>query len=255
MNMSENKANPESEWFGETAVSPSEKTEKVLGVFHSVAKNYNIMNDVMSLGIHRMWKDRFVELINPKAGLSYLDVAGGTGDIAFRIHKRIKAQPDVTVCDINTSMLSVGRDEALNKGIIDGIEWVTGNAESLPLPDNSKDVYTIAFGLRNVTHIDNALKEAHRVLRPGGRFYCLEFSHLPDPAMQKIYDSYSYNLIPKMGEIVAKDADSYQYLVESIRKFPKQDALVRRIEAAGFDKAGYKNLSCGIAAMHWGWKL
>ncbi len=255
MNMSENKANPESEWFGETAVSPSEKTEKVLGVFHSVAKNYNIMNDFMSLGIHRMWKDRFVELINPKAGLSYLDVAGGTGDIAFRIHKRTKAQPDMTVCDINTSMLSVGRDEALNKGIIDGIEWVTGNAESLPLPDNSKDVYTIAFGLRNVTHIDNALKEAHRVLRPGGRFYCLEFSHLPDPAMQKIYDSYSYNLIPKMGEIVAKDADSYQYLVESIRKFPKQDALVRRIEAAGFDKAGYKNLSCGIAAMHWGWKL
>ena len=255
MNNTEHKSNPESEWFGETAVTPKEKTEKVLGVFHSVAKNYNIMNDVMSLGIHRMWKDRFVELINPKAGLSYLDVAGGTGDIAFRIHKRTDDAPDITVCDINTSMLSVGRDEALNKGIINGIEWVTGNAESLPLPDNSKDVYTIAFGLRNVTHIDNALKEAHRILRPGGRFYCLEFSHLPDPAMQKIYDSYSYNIIPKMGDVVAKDADSYQYLVESIRKFPKQDELVRRIENAGFDKAGYKNLSCGIAAIHWGWKL
>ena len=152
-------------------------------------------------------------------------------------------------------MLSVGRDLSIDKGYINGMKWVTGNAESLPLPSKSKDVYTIAFGLRNVTHIDKALKEAYRVLKPGGRFYCLEFSHLPDPAMQKLYDSYSYNVIPKMGEIVAKDAESYQYLVESIRKFPKQDALVARIQDAGFDQAGYKNLSCGIAAMHWGWKL
>lgn len=255
MNTADNKKNPESTWFGETSVSPAEKTDKVLGVFHSVADNYNIMNDVMSGGIHRLWKDRLVGLIKPKAGQSFLDVAGGTGDIAFRIYKETIDNPDITVCDINTSMLSVGRDLSIDKGYLNGIDWVTGNAESLPLPDNSKDVYTIAFGLRNVTHIDNALKEAHRVLKTGGRFYCLEFSHMPDPAMQKIYDSYSYNVIPKMGEIVAKDADSYQYLVESIRKFPKQEDLVKRIEAAGFDKAGYKNLSCGIAAIHWGWKL
>lgn len=255
MNAQEKNENPERLWFGETAVTAEEKTEKVLGVFHNVAENYNIMNDVMSLGIHRLWKDRFVEHINPKPGLSYLDVAGGTGDIAFRIYKKTQRQADITVCDINTSMLSVGRDEALNKGYIDGLDWVTGNAESLPLPDSSKDVYTIAFGLRNVTHIDQGLREAYRVLKPGGRFYCLEFSHMPDPAMQKLYDSYSYNMIPKMGEFVAKDAPSYQYLVESIRKFPKQEELVRRIKAAGFDQAGYKNLSCGIAAMHWGWKL
>jgi demethylmenaquinone methyltransferase/2-methoxy-6-polyprenyl-1,4-benzoquinol methylase len=255
MSDTENTENPESTWFGETSVSPKEKTEKVLGVFHSVADNYNVMNDVMSMGIHRMWKDRFVGMINPKAGLSYLDVAGGTGDIAFRLYKKTKSAPDITVCDINTSMLSVGRDLSIDKGYINGMKWVTGNAESLPLPSKSKDVYTIAFGLRNVTHIDKALKEAYRVLKPGGRFYCLEFSHLPDPAMQKLYDSYSYNVIPKMGEIVAKDAESYQYLVESIRKFPKQDALVARIQDAGFDQAGYKNLSCGIAAMHWGWKL
>lgn len=247
--------NPERSWFGEESVSPTEKTEKVLGVFHSVADNYNIMNDVMSGGIHRMWKNRLVELIKPRSGQSFLDVAGGTGDIAFRIYKRTQDNPDITVCDINTSMLSVGRDSAIDKGYLNGIKWVTGNAESLPLPSNSKDVYTIAFGLRNVTHIDRALKEAHRVLKPGGRFYCLEFSHMNDPAMQKLYDSYSYNVIPKMGQIVAKDAASYQYLVESIRKFPKQDDLVRRIRAAGFDQAGYKNLSCGVAAIHWGWKL
>tara|TARA_R110002124_G_scaffold64985_2_gene177419 strand:- start:220159 stop:220929 length:771 start_codon:yes stop_codon:yes gene_type:complete len=247
--------NPESTWFGEEAVSPAQKTEKVLGVFHSVADNYNIMNDVMSGGIHRMWKNRLVELIKPRSGQSFLDVAGGTGDIAFRIYKRTQDNPDITVCDINTSMLSVGRDNAIDKGYLEGIDWVTGNAESLPLPSNSKDVYTIAFGLRNVTHIDRALKEAHRVLKPGGRFYCLEFSHMSDPAMQKLYDSYSYNVIPKMGQIVAKDAASYQYLVESIRKFPKQADLVQRIKAAGFDQAGYKNLSCGVAAIHWGWKL
>jgi demethylmenaquinone methyltransferase/2-methoxy-6-polyprenyl-1,4-benzoquinol methylase len=255
MSDTEKTENPESTWFGETSVSPKEKTEKVLGVFHSVADNYNIMNDVMSMGIHRMWKDRFVGMITPKAGLSYLDVAGGTGDIAFRIYKKTNTAPDITVCDINTSMLSVGRDLSIDNGYIKGMRWVTGNAELLPLPSNTKDVYTIAFGLRNVTHIDKALKEAYRVLKPGGRFFCLEFSHLPDPAMQKLYDSYSYNVIPKMGEIVAKDAQSYQYLVESIRKFPKQDALVERIQDAGFDQAGYKNLSCGIAAIHWGWKL
>lgn len=264
--------NPESTQFGEEAVTPEEKTAKVRGVFDSVADNYDLMNDLMSGGIHRLWKDHLIRKIRPKACLHYLDVAGGTGDIAFRIKEAIekKAQRTVqadrprayahgdtkiTLCDLNWDMLRVGRDRAIDKGWLNEFEWVTGNAETLPLPSNSVDVYTIAFGLRNVTRIDNALKEANRVLKPGGRFYCLEFSHVKNPVLSKLYDGFSYGVIPHIGQAVAKDRESYQYLVESIRKFPKQQALQRRMEEAGFAKCSYENLSFGIAAIHYGIKL
>lgn len=247
--------NPESEWFGEEQVSPSEKTQKVIGVFDSVAGQYDLMNDLMSGGLHRLWKDAFIRRIRPKPGLTYLDVAGGTGDIAFRIRKRAGKTANITLCDLNAEMLAVGRDRAADKGYTDDdFEWITGNAESLPLPDNSVDVYTIAFGLRNVTHIDTALAEAYRVLKPGGRFFCLEFSHVEDPFLQKLYDAYSYTAIPRMGQIVAKDKDSYQYLVESIRKFPKQNDLARRMAAAGFQNSTYENLTFGVVAIHRGLK-
>lgn len=248
-------SNPESKWFGEESVTPEQKTRKVIGVFDSVASNYDIMNDIMSGGLHRLWKDHLVRKIRPKAGLHYLDVAGGTGDIAFRIRK--KAGPDckITLCDLNAEMLAVGRDRAIDKGLGDDFEWITGNAESLPFEDESVDVYTIAFGLRNVTHIDTALKDALRVLKPGGRFYCLEFSKVIEPMLAKIYDEYSYRLIPKMGELVAKDRDSYQYLVESIRKFPSQKDLQKRMEMAGFSRCLYENLTLGVVAIHEGVKI
>lgn len=190
-------------------------------------------------------------MIRPRPGLKYLDVAGGTGDIAFRIHKKA---PDaaITICDLNQHMLEVGRNRAIDRGWLTGFEWVTGNAESLPFPDASFDVYTIAFGLRNVTHIDTALAEAARVLKPGGRFFCLEFSHVQEPLLAKAYDLFSYKVIPQIGQIVAGDRDSYQYLVESIRKFPKQKELARRMEAAGLKNAGFTNLSAGIATIHHG---
>ncbi|MEM6781803.1 MAG: bifunctional demethylmenaquinone methyltransferase/2-methoxy-6-polyprenyl-1,4-benzoquinol methylase UbiE [Pseudomonadota bacterium] len=247
--------NLESTQFGEETVSPQQKTEKVIGVFDSVADNYDLMNDLMSAGIHRLWKDAFVRRMRPKRGQSFLDVAGGTGDIAFRIRKRIGANSNITLCDLNAEMLSVGRDRAIDKGYADtDFEWITGNAEKLPMEDNSFDVYTIAFGLRNVTHIDDALKEAYRVLKLGGRFFCLEFSHLEDKYLQKLYDAYSYNAIPAIGQIVAKDRDSYQYLVESIRKFPKQKDLCRRMAEAGFQNARYENLTFGVVAIHSGTK-
>ena len=208
------------------------------------------MNDLMSGGVHRLWKDAFIHRIRPKPGLNYLDVAGGTGDIAFRIRRKIGAGSNIKLCDLNTEMLSVGRDRAIDKGYLDDFEWITGNAEKLPLPDQSVDIYTIAFGLRNVTHIDTALAEAHRVLKPGGRFYCLEFSHVEDPFLAKIYDAYSYQAIPRIGQIVAKDRDSYQYLVESIRKFPKQKDLCERLKQAGFTRASHENLTFGVVAIH-----
>lgn len=246
--------NPESTQFGTKTVTPDEKTGLVRGVFDSVADKYDIMNDVMSGGLHRLWKDRFVREIRPRAGLKYLDVAGGTGDIAFRIKKRAGKDADITIFDLNEQMLTVGRDRAIDQGHIDGFEWITGNAESLPFEDNSFDVYTIAFGLRNVTRIDTALKEAARVLRPGGRFFCLEFSHVKEPILSKAYDVYSKTLIPKMGKLIANDADSYDYLVESIRKMPKQEELRDRIESAGLEKSTFSNLSAGICAIHKGFK-
>lgn len=246
---SENK-NPESEWFGNRSVDPKDKTKLVLGVFDSVASRYDIMNDVMSGGIHRIWKDRFISDISPKEGDVILDVAGGTGDIAFRHYRKTNGKAPITVCDINHAMLSVGQDRAIDKGILKGIEWVTGNAESLPFPDNHFDIYTIAFGLRNVTKIDDALKEAARVLKPGGRFYCLEFSHVDNPIVKKIYDTYSDICIPQFGKIVADDKDSYSYLVESIRKFPRRENLKNRLIDAGFSKSSYTTMTFGVVAIH-----
>lgn len=220
-----------------------------------MARRYDLMNDLMSGGVHRLWKDSFIRRIRPRAGLKYLDVAGGTGDIAFRIRQKIGApknpeNADITLCDLTYNMLAVGRDRAIDRGWLHDFEWVTGNAESLPFPDKSFDVYTISFGLRNVTHIDDALREARRVLKPGGRFFCLEFSHVQNPLFAKVYDAYSYGVIPRIGQAVAKDKDSYQYLVESIRKFPTQMALKRRLLEAGFDRADYENLTGGIACIH-----
>lgn len=246
--------NKESTQFGTRDVTPDEKTGLVRGVFDSVADNYDIMNDLMSGGIHRIWKDRFVRMIRPRSTYKYLDVAGGTGDIAFRLYKKTQGNAPITVFDLNRNMLEVGRDRGLNKGYVDNLEWVTGNAEALPFEDESFDVYTIAFGLRNVTHIDTALKEAHRVLKPGGRFFCLEFSQVKNPALSKAYDLFSYNIIPRIGKVVANDEDSYQYLVESIRKFPPQQELTDRIIESGFKSADYTNLSAGIAAIHIGHK-
>lgn len=251
--------NPESIWFGEKQVDPDEKTQGVIGVFDSVADQYDIMNDFMSMGIHRLWKDQLIRMIRPRASINgrpvdYLDVAGGTGDIAFRIRKKIGEGANITLCDLNDNMLFVGRNRAIDKGWINDFNWVTGNAEKLPLTDNSIDIYTIAFGLRNVTHIDNALAEAYRVLRPGGKFYCLEFSHIT-PILSKAYDLYSYNVIPKLGKKIANDEESYQYLVESIRKMPKQQKLVKRMQDAGFKRAKYTNMSAGIVTVHQGTKV
>jgi demethylmenaquinone methyltransferase/2-methoxy-6-polyprenyl-1,4-benzoquinol methylase len=245
--------NPEKDWFGEKQVRAEEKAGLVRGVFDSVADSYDVMNDLMSGGVHRLWKNHLVRRIRPRAGLDYLDVAGGTGDIAFRIRQKAGPGARITLCDINAQMLAVGRDRAFDRGFTD-LTWVTGNAECLPVEDNSVDVYTIAFGLRNVTHIDTALREAARVLRPGGRFYCLEFSRVEEPMLRRIYDAYSYAAIPRIGQIVAKDRDSYQYLVESIRKFPPQGQLVRRMADAGLSQCAFENLSFGIAAIHSGIK-
>ena len=241
--------NPESTSFGTQQVTPDEKTNLVIGVFENVATRYDIMNDVMSGGIHRIWKDKFIKHIAPKPNDKILDVAGGTGDIAFRHYKHTNGQADVTVSDINPAMLAVGKDRAYDKAIVN-MDWVEANAESLPFKDDEFDIYTIAFGLRNVTHIDNALREAARVLKKDGRFYCLEFSHVDNPMLKTIYDGYSDHVIPKFGEIVAKDRDSYQYLVESIRKFPKRELLKQRLLDAGFSSASFKTMTFGVVAIH-----
>lgn len=247
--------NKEKDWFGYKKVNPSDKTKLVEGVFDNVASRYDLMNDLMSAGIHRLWKNRFVQMMHPRANRKLLDVAGGTGDIAFRYRKAAGESAKITVCDINKEMLKVGRDRAIDRGYLKGFDWVEGNAESLPFDDREFHLYSIAFGLRNVTHIDNALADAYRVLKPGGQFFCLEFSHLKNTALQKMYDEYSFRIIPKIGEVVAKDRDSYQYLVESIRQFPKQAELSARLETAGFENVKVVNLSGGIAAIHIGNKL
>lgn len=247
--------NPEKEWFGERQVDPDEKTGLVRGVFDSVSDKYDLMNDLMSGGLHRLWKDRLIREIRPRPGLSYLDVAGGTGDIAFRLRKAAGPDAPITICDLNPHMLATGQDRAIDKGWLEGFEWVTGNAEALPFPDKSFDIYTIAFGLRNVTHIDTALEEARRVLKTGGRFFCLEFSHVEEPFLAKAYDVYSFNIIPKIGGLVAQDEESYQYLVESIRKFPDQETLKTRMGQAGLKNTKFRNLSGGIVAIHQGLKI
>ena len=262
MTNKENIKNEETTHFGFKDVREEEKQSLVRGVFDSVAEKYDLMNDVMSGGLHRIWKNDFIRDLRPEPGMHLLDVAGGTGDIAFRFlkaaNKRTEEEDNpakVTICDINQNMLVAGRARALDEGIFDPIDWVTGNAEMLPLPDCSVDAYTIAFGIRNVTHIDVALKEAHRVLKPGGRFMCLEFSKVDLPLLKKIYDIYSFKLIPHFGELISGDKDSYQYLVESIRKFPSQEKFKQMIDDAGFKRTSYRNLSGGIVAIHSGWRI
>ena len=240
--------------FGARDVREDEKAGLVHGVFSSVASRYDVMNDVMSVGIHRLWKDAMMDWLAPRNGQRLLDVAGGTGDISFRFLKRAP-MANAMVLDMTEPMLVEGRKRAEAEELSDRLEWVTGDAMALPLPDNSFDVYTISFGIRNVTRIPDALAEAFRVLRPGGRLMVLEFSQLPNPAMQKAYDLYSFNVIPRMGQVIANDRDSYQYLVESIRNFPDQDTFAAMIRDVGFEQVKYRNLSMGIAALHSVWKL
>lgn len=241
-------------WFGDTPVSPEDKSGLVGNVFDSVAESYDIMNDAMSLGIHRLWKDRFVEMVAPKAGHKILDVAGGTGDISFRMSKATNQQAEITVSDINPNMLDVGRRRAIDKNLWKNLSWVTADAEQLPFADNSFDRYTIAFGLRNVTHIENALAEANRVLKPGGEFWCLEFSPVQQPLLKPLYDRYSAQIIPKLGEVLANDRKSYEYLVESIRRFPNKQKLKTMMLGTNFEDIGISPLSLGIAVIHTGKK-
>jgi demethylmenaquinone methyltransferase/2-methoxy-6-polyprenyl-1,4-benzoquinol methylase len=243
--------------FGFRDVPEAEKEGLVREVFSKVSARYDLMNDLMSGGIHRIWKDAMVEWLNPQPGWRSLDVAGGTGDIAMRITALTRARADaahVTVCDINADMLREGKRRAQAKNE-DTLEWVVGDAEKLPFPDAHFDGYTIAFGIRNVTHIDRALAEARRVLKPGGRFLCLEFSQVDLPGLDKIYDSYSFNLLPKLGGWVAGDAESYRYLAESIRRFPPREKFAAMIADAGLGQVKVRPLSGGIVAMHSAWRL
>ena len=240
--------------FGFRDVPEGEKAGLVHGVFSRVASKYDVMNDLMSVGIHRVWKNAMMDWLAPQDGQHLLDVAGGTGDIAFRFLNRAPGAR-VTVCDMTESMLASGRKRAEAGRLADRLSWVTGDAMALPFADASFDRYTISFGIRNVTRIPDALAEAFRVLRPGGRIMVLEFSQLPVPLLQWAYDRYSFNVIPPLGQLVAGDRDSYQYLVESIRRFPDQDSFAGMIRAAGFGRVQYRNLSMGIAALHSGWKI
>ncbi|MDV7144773.1 bifunctional demethylmenaquinone methyltransferase/2-methoxy-6-polyprenyl-1,4-benzoquinol methylase UbiE [Tropicimonas sp. TH_r6] len=240
--------------FGEQIVPENEKKDMVHGVFSSVASRYDLMNDLMSGGVHRLWKDAMMDWLAPRPGQRLLDVAGGTGDIAFRFLRRA---PEATavVCDMTADMLEEGKKRADAESMADRLDWVVGDAMDLPFEDNSFDVLTNSFGTRNVTRIEDALSEAFRVLKPGGRIMTLEFSQLPNPAMQWAYDRYSYNLIPTMGQVVANDRDSYQYLVESIRNFPDQERFAAMIRDAGFEQVKYRNMTMGVVALHSGWKL
>ena len=247
---------PRSTHFGYRTVAEADKTGLVRTVFDAVAPKYDLMNDLMSAGVHRLWKAAMIDCLAPRAGESIVDLAGGTGDIAFRILDRVGAtSTPVTVCDINTEMLTVGRNRAIDGGRLTGLSWICGNAEFLPFQDMRFDAYTIAFGLRNVTHIDKALAEARRALKPGGRFICLEFSKVLVPLLDKLYDMYSFGILPWVGEIIAGDRDAYLYLAESIRRFPDQQALAKQMSAAGFCQVKVRNLNGGIAAIHTGWRV
>ena len=251
-------SDPKTASFGFRDVPEAEKEGLVREVFSSVAARYDLMNDLMSGGIHRIWKDAMVEWLNPQPGWCVLDVAGGTGDIAFRIAGMARlrgGEAEVTVCDINEAMVGEGKRRADEKGET-AISWTVGDAEKLPAPDAYFDAYTIAFGIRNVTHIEAALREARRVLKPGGRFLCLEFSHVEVPGLDTLYDAYCFRLLPRIGGIVAGDEDSYRYLAESIRRFPPQAKFARMIGEAGLGSGRrIRNLSGGIAAMHSAWKI
>jgi len=256
-------------WFGYQRVAAGEKAPRVRAVFDSVASRYDLMNDLMSGGVHRLWKAALIDWLDPRPGRHLLDVAGGTGDIAFRYLARADSRrvppgtppARVTVCDINAEMLGVGRRRAFDRGATAGpdgaarLDWVCGDAEKLPVPPASVDAYTIAFGLRNVTDIDAALAEARRVLKPGGRFACLEFGPEVVRPLDRLYDTYSFKVLPRLGQWVAKDADSYQYLAESIRTFPAPDALLDRMRRAGLGKVAVRPMSGGIVNLHTGWRI
>ena len=243
--------------YGFEQVHEGEKQGKVNGVFHSVANRYDVMNDFMSIGVHRLWKSAMVTKAAPSKTRPWnsLDVAGGTGDIAFRLIESSNKNAHVTVLDINGSMLEVGQDRANKNGMASNVEFVEANAEELPFENNSFDAYTVAFGIRNVPRMDHALAEAFRVLKPGGQFLCLEFSEVDVPILDKFYDLWSFNAIPPIGRMVTGDAASYQYLVESIRKFPNQKSFAKLVGNAGFERVDYRNMSGGIAALHSAWKI
>ena len=240
--------------FGFQSVPESEKVGRVRGVFSSVASNYDLMNDVMSGGAHRIWKDAMMDWLAPSSGQRLLDVAGGTGDISFRFLKRA-GHAHATVLDLTNEMLEEGKSRAEAAQLEGSLDWVVGDAMALPFANNSFDIYAISFGIRNVTRPQDALNEAFRVLKPGGRLMVLEFSQIPNDLLQWIYDRYSFDVIPKMGKLIANDRESYQYLVESIRKFPDQDTFLGMVEAAGFEIAKYRNLTMGVACLHSGWKI
>ncbi len=250
--------------FGFRRVAPEEKTSLVKGVFARVAKNYDTMNDFMSLGLHRLWKREMVAALDPRAGQHILDLAGGTGDVAFRILESMQKKPSplgggldvgVVICDINEAMLSEGRNRAIDRNHLESIEFVCGNAESLPFPAHYFDACTMAFGIRNVTDIPAALRSIYAALKPGGRFLCLEFSRVAVEALAPVYDAYSFKLIPRIGEWMAKDRDAYQYLVESIRKFPPQEKFAAMLREAGVAHVTYRNMAAGVVALHSGWKV
>jgi len=245
---------PRQTHFGAETVPEDEKAARVHGVFSSVAARYDLMNDLMSARIHRLWKAAMIDWLAPRRGMHLLDLAGGTGDIAFRFLDRLGGAGRVTVCDMTEAMLAEGARRAAARHV-EGIDWVCGDAMALPFGDGSFDACTIAFGIRNVTRIEDALAEAYRVLRPGGRFLCLEFSHVPVPALRWAYDRYSHGVIPALGQAVTGDRASYTYLIESIRRFPDQERFAAMLRAAGFGRVSYRDLSLGIAALHSGWRL
>ncbi len=243
--------------FGFKEVDRDQKSNLVKNIFSNVAKKYDLMNDLMSAGTHRLWKNNMINYIDFFDNIKIIDVAGGTGDIAFRIAKKAQEKNlnyQIEVVDINPQMLEVGRSRAVDMNLFSHLNFVENDGENLKFADESFDVFTIAFGIRNFTNIDKGLREAHRVLKKGGKFICLEFSKVEDIFLQKIYDTYSFKIIPKIGEFILKDHDSYQYLVESIRKFPDQKSFTKLIENAGFSRVGYQNLTFGACAIHWGFK-
>lgn len=241
--------------FGYKTVEADDKASMVAGVFHSVAQQYDVMNDVMSFGIHRLWKRFTIDASGVRPGNKVLDLAGGTGDLTAKFSKLVGKDGQVVLADINSSMLNVGRDKLRDKGLVQNIEYVQANAECLPFEENTFDVVTIAFGLRNVTDKAKALRSIFSVLKPGGRLLVLEFSKPKSELLTKAYDFYSFSILPKMGEIIAKDGESYQYLAESIRMHPDQETLKEMMEAAGFEQTTYKNLTGGVVALHKGYKF
>jgi len=241
--------------FGYKTIEKEDKISMVAGVFHSVAKQYDVMNDLMSFGVHRLWKRFTIDASGVRPGNKVLDLAGGTGDLTAKFSKLVGRQGKVVLADINSSMLNVGRDKLRDKGLVQNIEYVQANAEYLPFEENTFDIVTIAFGLRNVTDKNKALRSIYSVLKPGGRLLVLEFSKPEHELLNKAYDFYSFNILPKMGAIVAKDGDSYQYLAESIRMHPDQDTLKAMMDDAGFEQTTYKNLTGGVVALHKGYKF